>query len=68
MNSFNLTNSSRWPEKPLLRSKHSIFRDKERRRERMRASIVAQARRGWQWASDASGMTFAGHSLNSNVG
>jgi hypothetical protein len=48
MNALNSTNSFRFSIKQPVFSKHEIFRDKQRRRERMQASIVAQARKGWR--------------------
>lgn len=57
MNAFNTTSPSDWLVRQPAHSKHSIYRDKQRRRERIRAGIVAQTRKGWRWAAASDGMT-----------
>jgi len=57
MNAFNTTSPSDWLTRQPVRSQHAIFRDKERRRERIRANIVAQARKGGRWAAASDAMT-----------
>ncbi len=47
MYASNSTMLSHWSARQVVRSQHEIFRDKERRRERIRASIEAEGRR---WA------------------
>jgi hypothetical protein len=45
MNSGNESTPYRWTLKPLVRSRHFAFRDKERRRERLRANVAAKGHR-----------------------
>jgi hypothetical protein len=48
MKAFSANTTYQWPLKHFDRSKHDIFRDKERRRERIRSNVVARIRRSFR--------------------
>ncbi len=53
MYTFNTNTLSRWSAKQAVHSRHEIFREKERRRERMRNKIVAEGRRWGRFPAES---------------